>query len=520
MKQLSKMKAICLFLCMTFFFSCMGETSSFAKESYDNKAIQKNADVQVSKIKAEKSKKSESKKNISAIESGFRYIVNNNCATVTAYVGSSNSISIPNTLGGYPVKFIDNSFEVEREDLYVKSLSLPKNLEYIDSSILGDLYGLTNITVDSGNQRYISKGGVLYTKDMKSLVGIAFNKKVTTFNVPSGVENIESFNNFHIKVLNIPSSVKYLPYEDKEDYYSFYYGSLQKINVSSSNKYYYSYGGVLYNKSKTYLIMYPDSKKDKSYKIPNSVNKLSYFSNDYLENITLPDNLSKGYNEVFDSFENLKSISVSKKSKNYYSKSGVLFNKEKDTLLCYPSNKRLKKYTIPNSVKKVYMGSISNIYLQELVVSRNMVKIEEGNLTEGSLKKVIVHSPNVKFGDLCFYGNSGKIKFYGLLNSTTQKFAKNNKFFFKAIKLKYPTVKVKSTKKKTAIISYKKVSGANKYNIYRKTTKGKYKLIKTTNKSSYKDKGLKSKKTYYYKVKAIGSKLKSDTSKAVKVKIK
>ncbi|WP_294465345.1 leucine-rich repeat protein [uncultured Anaerofustis sp.] len=519
MKQLSKMKAICLFLCMTFFFSCMGGTSSFAKESYDNKAIQKNADVQVSKIKAEKSKKSESKKNISAIESGFRYIVNNNCATVTAYVGSSNSISIPNTLGGYPVKFIDNSFEVEREDLYVKSLSLPKNLEYIDSSILGDLYGLTNITVDSGNQRYISKGGVLYTKDMKSLVGIAFNKKVTTFNVPSGVENIESFNNFHIKVLNIPSSVKYLPYENEEDYFTFY-DSLQKINVSSSNKYYYSYGGVLYNKSKTYLIMYPDSKKDKSYKIPNSVNKLSYFSNDYLENITLPDNLSKGYNEVFDSFENLKSISVSKKSKNYYSKSGVLFNKEKDTLLYYPSNKRSKKYTIPNSVKKVAEGSISNIYLQELVISRNVTKIGDENLSEGNLKKVTVLSPNVNYGYMCFDENRGKIKFYGLLNSTTQKFAKNNKFFFKAIKLKYPTVKVKSTKKKTAIISYKKVSGANKYNIYRKTTKGKYKLIKTTNKSSYKDKGLKSKKTYYYKVKAIGSKLKSDTSKAVKVKIK
>ncbi|WP_302826267.1 hypothetical protein [Anaerofustis stercorihominis] len=53
-----------------------------------------------------------------------------------------------------------------------------------------------------------------------------------------------------------------------------------------------------------------------------------------------------------------------------------------------------------------------------------------------------------------------------------------------------------------------------------KTAKGKYKLIKTTNKSSYKDNGLKSKKTYYYKVKAIGNKLKSDASKAVKVKIK
>ncbi|WP_039945605.1 leucine-rich repeat protein [Anaerofustis stercorihominis] len=519
MKHLSKMKAICLFLCMTFFFSCMGGTSSFAKESHDSKIIKENKSVQSDKSKTEKSKKAESKKNVSAIESGFRYIVNNNSATVTAYVGSSGSLNIPNTLGGYPVKFIDNSFEVEREDLYIKSLSIPKNLVYIDSSIFDQLYGLTNITVDSGNQRYISKGGVLYTKDMKSLVGIASGKKITTFNVPSGVESVENFNNVYVKVLNIPASVRYLPYENEDDDFTFF-GSLEKINVSSSNKFYSSYGGVLYNKSKTYLIVYPNFKKDKSYKIPNTVNKLSFIINDYLENITLPDNLGKGYYYFFNSLEKLKSVSVSKKSKNYYSKNGVLFNKERDTLIYYPAGKKSKKYTIPSSVKKVVIGSMSNKYLQELVISRNVTKIGEDNLSEGSLKKVIVHSPNVKFGYLCFDGNKGKIKFYGLLNSTTQKYAKKNNYYFKAIKLKYPTVKVKSTKKKTAVISYKKVSGAKKYNIYRKTAKGKYKLIKTTNKSSYKDKGLKSKKTYYYKVKSIGNKLKSDASKAVKVKIK
>ena len=112
------------------------------------------------------------------------------------------------------------------------------------------------------------------------------------------------------------------------------------------------------------------------------------------------------------------------------------------------------------------------------------------------------------------------MKIYGLYNSTAQKYANKHKIKFKAIKLKYPSVKVKSTKKKTAAISYKKVSGADKYKIYRKSANGKYKLIKTTNNLSYKDTKLKSKKTYYYKVKAVGKKLKSDASNAVMVKIK
>lgn len=184
-----------------------------------------------------------------------------------------------------------------------------------------------------------------------------------------------------MKVINIPASVRYLPYENEDDDFTFF-GSLEKINVSFSNKFYSSYGGVLYNKSKTYLIVYPNFKKDKSYKIPNTVNKLSFIINDYLENITLPDNLGKGYYYFFNSFEKLKSVSASKKSKNYYSKNGVLFNKERDTLIYYPAGKKSKKYTIPSIVKKVVIGSMSNKYLQELVISRNVTKIGEENFIE------------------------------------------------------------------------------------------------------------------------------------------
>ena len=89
-------------------------------------------------------------------------------------------------------------------------------------------------------------------------------------------------------------------------------------------------------------------------------------------------------------------------------------------------------------------------------------------------------------------------------------------------------LKVKNSSKKTATVTWKKVKGATGYVVYRATKKnGKYKAVKTITKASttkFKNKKLKKKKTYYYKVRAIkkaGKKVTySKYSKAVSVKIK
>lgn len=83
--------------------------------------------------------------------------------------------------------------------------------------------------------------------------------------------------------------------------------------------------------------------------------------------------------------------------------------------------------------------------------------------------------------------------------------------FSKAVKgtvvLKAPVMTAKSKTKKQVKLTWKKVSGAKKYEVYRATSKnGKYKKIATTAKLGYTNKKLKSGKTYYYKVKAIGKK--------------
>ena len=69
--------------------------------------------------------------------------------------------------------------------------------------------------------------------------------------------------------------------------------------------------------------------------------------------------------------------------------------------------------------------------------------------------------------------------------------------------LKKVSLRVKNKKKSTASLSWKKVAGAKKYQIYRATRKkGKYSKITTTKKLTYKNTLLSKKKTYYYKVRA------------------
>lgn len=76
----------------------------------------------------------------------------------------------------------------------------------------------------------------------------------------------------------------------------------------------------------------------------------------------------------------------------------------------------------------------------------------------------------------------------------------------KATPITKPVVTVKSIDDNYLKVSWSKRSKAVKYNVYRAASKsGSYKKIATTTKTYYNDKTVENHKTYYYKVKALGS---------------
>ena len=72
-----------------------------------------------------------------------------------------------------------------------------------------------------------------------------------------------------------------------------------------------------------------------------------------LTSITIPDSVTSIGNNAFLFCTNLTSITVSENNKNYISDNGILFNKNKSELICYPAGKTDESYSIPDSVTSI-----------------------------------------------------------------------------------------------------------------------------------------------------------------------
>ncbi|MBR6568057.1 MAG: leucine-rich repeat domain-containing protein, partial [Clostridia bacterium] len=89
--------------------------------------------------------------------------------------------------------------------------------------------------------------------------------------------------------------------------------SLAAINVAEDNETYSSEDGVVYNKDKTVLMMYPVGKTDESFVIPSTVKEIkaeAFKDNAYLKNITIPEGVETIGASNFYNCDALVSITV------------------------------------------------------------------------------------------------------------------------------------------------------------------------------------------------------------------
>ncbi|MGN0518859.1 MAG: leucine-rich repeat protein [Acutalibacteraceae bacterium] len=95
----------------------------------------------------------------------------------------------------------------------ISTLNLGRKIKTITSTSFFDCEKLTSVTVDKNNQYYKSKDGVLYTKDMSTLILYPCNKSGTQFNIPNSVTKINDYafiSNLNLKNIDIPNSVRYI----------------------------------------------------------------------------------------------------------------------------------------------------------------------------------------------------------------------------------------------------------------------------------------------------------------------
>ena len=267
------------------------------------------------------------------------------------------------------------------------SITIPNSVTEIGYSAFEGCASLTSITIPDG-VTYISDG--------------AFSgcKSLTSITIPDSVTSIGSsafYGCTSLTSIMIPDSVTSI---DGSAFGGC--SSLTAINVATENQNYVSINGVLYNKDKTTIMRYPAGKKDENYKIPDGVTSIgdrAFYGCTSLKSITIPDSVTSIDRYAFcgctsltsitipgsvtsiriSAFEDcssltsitipdsvtiieswafkdctsLTAINVASENRNYVSVNGVLYNKNKTTIECYPAGKKDKNYKILDGVTSI-----------------------------------------------------------------------------------------------------------------------------------------------------------------------
>ena len=219
----------------------------------------------------------------------------------------------------------------------LQEITLPSSVTSIGNYAFWCCSNLQEINVAESSKFYRDIDGVLYTKDLKTIICYPAGKMNRNFVIPSGVTSIgdQAFSACeNLQEITLPSGVMSIG-----DQAFGFCENLQAINVTESNEFYRDVDGVLYTKDLKTIICYPAGKMNRNFVIPSDVMNIgnsSFLLCKNLREITLPSGVTSIGDFAFSDCRNLHEINVAESNKVYRAIDGVLYTKDLKVIICYP----------------------------------------------------------------------------------------------------------------------------------------------------------------------------------------
>lgn len=203
------------------------------------------------------------------------------------------------------------------------------------------------------------------------------------------------YNCRNLRKANIPMNVRQLGNNP--------FSGCSKLNLISNTERYKVIDKVIYNGKMTEVIGALRSIKTDRLEIKEGVkviNRNSFWSCTGIKSIVFPASLQKiGYNP----FVGCKDIEFISKSKNYVVENGILFSKDRRTLICCTSHIAVGNFVVPEFVNTLERGAFSGCDRMTSIDLKNVSKIGKSCFTNcTALEKVVVSDFVTYIGEWAF----------------------------------------------------------------------------------------------------------------------
>ena len=298
---------------------------------------------------------------------------------VGASLGELESVVVSEGIEEIGDNFLTGDFAIDK-------LILPSTLSKIGAGFLGNSW-VKEIEMSGIGGKYTVQAGVLYTKDLSTLVRYPSGREDASFSVPTGVSTIGDYafkGSWYLDSVILTDGVR------KIGSYAFSNSRIKTLNTENIQ----SFGeGAFSGCSFEELTL--DT---------NITEKI--MSDCYVKYLNLGKNVKNIEKYAYPSLSTVAEVRVSEENENYSSLDGHLTSKDKKSLLLYCSGKNQNIYQIPYGIEVIEEYSCSDRARVTSIVVTDNVKVIKAYafMNCANLREVHIGINVSKIEAYAFYG--------------------------------------------------------------------------------------------------------------------